>query len=188
MVPESPRTPKWRHQACQMTPMGTKIHKKSVKIQAWNSKCPLLCSQVSQNRPKVPKHAKVKPPIMLNDRFAHQECQGPLPTMPRNCNPEAASADRGPAAEGVAHKIISGCSASACSVRLAQGFTLQFSQMCVRLMCSLYSACLHVHLTGGASPHPAKLRHMKHRKAEINNSKHMAVTCQCQQAVSNAPP
>ena len=85
--------------------MGTKIHKKSVKIQAWNSKCPLLCSQVSQNRPKVPKHAKVKPPIMLNDRFAYQECQGPLPTMPRNCNPEAASTDRGPAAEGVAHKI-----------------------------------------------------------------------------------
>ena len=86
--------------------MGTKIHKKSVKIQAWNSKCPLLCSQVSQNRPKVPKHAKVEPPIMLNDRFAVQECQGPLPTMPRNCNPEAASTDRGPAAEGVAHKYI----------------------------------------------------------------------------------
>ena len=106
IVPESPRTPKWRHQACQMTPMGTKIHKKSVKIQAWNSKCPLLCSQVSQNRPKVPKHAKVKPPIMLNDRFAYQECQGPLATMPRNCNPEAMSNDRGPAAEGVAHKIM----------------------------------------------------------------------------------
>ena len=105
IVPESPRTPKWRHQACQMTPMGTKIHKKSVKIQAWNAKCPLLCSQVSQNRPKVPKHAKVKPPIMLNDRFAYQECQGPLATMPRNCNPEAMSNDRGPAAEGVAHKI-----------------------------------------------------------------------------------
>ena len=33
-------------------------------------KSPLLCSQVSRNRPKVPKHAKVKPPIMLNDRFA----------------------------------------------------------------------------------------------------------------------
>ena len=105
IVPESPRTPKWRHQACQMTPMGTKIHKKSVKIQAWNSKCLLLCSHVSQKRPKVPKHAKVKPPIMLNDRFAYQECQGPLPTMPRNCNPEAASTDRGPAASGVAHTI-----------------------------------------------------------------------------------
>ena len=106
IVPGSPRTVKWRHQACQMTPMGTKIHKKSVKIQAWTLKCPLLCSPVSQNRPRVPKYAKVKPPIMLNDRFAYQECQGPLATMPRNCNPEAMSNDRGPAAEGVAHKII----------------------------------------------------------------------------------
>ena len=105
-VPESPRTPKWKHHACQMALMGTKIHKKSLKIQAWTLKCPLLCSPVSQNRPRVPKYAKVKPPIMVNDRFAYQECQGPLATMPRNCNPEAMSNDRGPAAEGVAHKTI----------------------------------------------------------------------------------
>ena len=105
IVPESPRTPKWRHQACQMTPMGTKIHKKSVKIQAWTLKCPLLCSPVSQNRPRVPQDAKVKPPIMPNDKFASQKYQDPLATMPRICNPEAMSNDRGPAAEGVAHKI-----------------------------------------------------------------------------------
>ena len=105
MVPESPRTPKWRHQACQMTRMGTKIHKKSVKIQAWTSKCLLLCSPVSQNRHRVPHDAKVKPPIMPNDRFASQKYQDPLATLPRICNPETKSNDRGPAAEGVAHKI-----------------------------------------------------------------------------------
>ena len=88
-----------------MTPMGTKIHQKSVKIQAWTSKCPLLCSPVSQNRPRVPQDAKVKPPIMPNDKFASQKYQDPLATMPRICNPEAMSNDRGPAAEGVAHKI-----------------------------------------------------------------------------------
>ena len=67
--------------------------------------CCLLCSPMSQNWPRVPQHAKVKQPIMPNDRFAYQECQGPLATMPRNCNPEAMDNDRGPAAEGVAHKI-----------------------------------------------------------------------------------
>ena len=52
-----------------------------------------------------PQDAKVKPPIMPNDKFASQRYQDPLPTMPRICNPEAMSNDRGPAAEGVAHKI-----------------------------------------------------------------------------------
>ena len=85
--------------------MGTRIHQKSVKIQAWTLKCPLLCSPVAQNLPRVPQDAKVKPPIMPNDRFASQKYQDPLATMPRICNPEAMSNDRGPAAEGVAHKI-----------------------------------------------------------------------------------
>ena len=52
VVTESPRTPKWRHQACQMTPMGTKIHKKSVKIQAWTSKVSFVVF------PSVPKSAQ----------------------------------------------------------------------------------------------------------------------------------
>ena len=47
----------------------------------------------------------MKPPIMPNDKFASQKYQDPLATMPRICNPEAMSNDRGPAAEGVAHKI-----------------------------------------------------------------------------------
>ena len=66
----------------------------------------MLCSPVSQNRPRLPLDAKVKPPIMPNDRFASHKYQDPLATMPRICNPEAMSDDRGPAAEGVAHKII----------------------------------------------------------------------------------
>ena len=85
--------------------MGTKIQQNSVKIQAWTSKCPLLCSPVSQNRPRVSQDAKVKPPIIPNDKFASQKYQDPLATMQRICNPEAMSNDRGPAAEGVAHKI-----------------------------------------------------------------------------------
>ena len=67
--------------------------------------CCLLCSPMSQNWPRVPQHAKVKQPIMPNDRFAYQRCQDALATMPRICNPEAMGNDRGPAAEGVAHKI-----------------------------------------------------------------------------------
>ena len=35
IIPGSPRTPKERLQACQMTPMGTKIRQKSIKIKAW---------------------------------------------------------------------------------------------------------------------------------------------------------
>ena len=48
--------------------------------------CCLLCSPMSQNWPRVPQHAKVKQPIMPNDRFAYQrtkdakmrlqQCQG----------------------------------------------------------------------------------------------------------------
>ena len=88
-----------------MTSVGTKIYQKSVEIQAWTSKTPLLCSPVSQNRPRVPQDAEVKPPIMPNDRLASQKHQDPLATMLRISNPEAMSNDRGPAAEGVAHKI-----------------------------------------------------------------------------------
>ena len=69
-------------------------------------RCPLLCSPVSQDRPRVTQDAKVKPPSMSNDRSGYQRCQDPLATMPRICNPKAMSNDRGPAAEGVAHKII----------------------------------------------------------------------------------
>ena len=67
--------------------------------------CCLLCSPMSQNWPRVPQHAKVKQPIMPNDRFAYQRCQDALATMPRICNPEAMGNDRGTSAEGVAHKI-----------------------------------------------------------------------------------
>ena len=62
---------------------------------------------MSQNRARVPQDAKVKPPNMPDDRFASQKYQDPLATMPRISNPEAMSNDRGPAAEGVAHKITS---------------------------------------------------------------------------------
>ena len=60
--------------------------------------------------PSFPKSAQSpgrqsEPPIILNDRFASQKYQDPLATMPSICNPEAMSNDRGPAAEGVAHKI-----------------------------------------------------------------------------------
>ena len=67
--------------------------------------CCLLCSPMSQNWPRVPQHAKVKQPIMPNDRFASQKYHDPLATLPRICNPETMSNDRGPAAEIVAHKI-----------------------------------------------------------------------------------
>ena len=42
---------------------------------------------------------------MPNDRFTSQNYQDRLAIMPRICKPEAMSNDRGPAAEGVAHKI-----------------------------------------------------------------------------------
>ena len=54
--------------------------------------CCLLCSPMSQNWPRVPQHAKVKQPIMPNDRFAYQRCQDALATMPRICNPEVMGA------------------------------------------------------------------------------------------------
>ena len=66
--------------------------------------CCLLCSPMSQNWPRVPQHAKVKQPIMPNNRFAYQRCQDALATMPRISIPEEMGNGRGPAAEGVAHK------------------------------------------------------------------------------------
>ena len=91
-----------------MTPMGTKIHQKSIKIKAWTSKCCFVvcyAPQCPKIGPGFPSTTKKKQPIMPNDRFAYQRCQDALATMPRICNPEAMGNDRGPAAEGVAHKI-----------------------------------------------------------------------------------
>ena len=42
---------------------------------------------------------------MSNNSFGYKECQDPLATIPRICNPSAMSNGRGPAAEGVAHMI-----------------------------------------------------------------------------------
>ena len=72
---------------------------------ARTSKNPLLCFLVSQDRPRVPQDAQMKPPSMPNDRFGYRKCLDPLATMSRNCNPRARSNGRGPAAKGVAHKI-----------------------------------------------------------------------------------
>ena len=61
IVPGSPRTPKERLQACQMTPMGTKIHQKSIKIKAWTSKCCFVvcyapqCPKIRPGFPSTPK-------------------------------------------------------------------------------------------------------------------------------------
>ena len=93
-----------------------------MKIQAWTSKCLLLCSPMSQDHPRGPQEAKVKPSSMPKDRFADQQCQDPLATMPRIRDPEAMSNDRGPAAGGVAHKKI---------VQLKNQFTNQLKQWLV---------------------------------------------------------
>ena len=45
-----------------------------MKIYVWNSKCPLLCSPRTQDRPRVPQNANAKPPSMLNARFGYQKC------------------------------------------------------------------------------------------------------------------
>ena len=50
-----------------------KSAKKSRTIQAWTSKCPSLRSPMSQDRPRVPQDAKVKPPSMPNNRLRYQE-------------------------------------------------------------------------------------------------------------------
>ena len=48
-------------QACQMIPMGTKIHQKSIKIQAWTSKCCFVvcyapqCPKIGPGFPITPK-------------------------------------------------------------------------------------------------------------------------------------
>ena len=79
---------------------------KNESNQAWTSKRPLLCSPVSQDCPKVPQDARVKPPSMPNDRFGYHKCQDPLASMLRICNARATSDGWGPAAEGVAHKLM----------------------------------------------------------------------------------
>ena len=81
IVPGSPRTPKERFQACQMIPMGTKIHQKSIKIQAWTSKC---CFVVCYG--------------------THLEASGSYKVAPAE-KPAPSAQREGPAAVGVAHKI-----------------------------------------------------------------------------------
>ena len=57
--------------------MGSPNAPKINKNQAWTSKCPFLCSPLSQDRPRVLQDAKVKPPSMQNNRFGYQKCQDP---------------------------------------------------------------------------------------------------------------
>ena len=51
--PRVPQDAKVEAPSSQITTMGNKIHQKSIEIQAWPSKCPLLYSLVSQNKPKM---------------------------------------------------------------------------------------------------------------------------------------
>ena len=85
--------------------MWTKIYKKIRKKLGLDLKVCFVVFPSAQKSAQGPQDAKVKPPIMPNDRFASQIYKDPLATMPRIYNPEAMSNDRGPAAEGVAHKI-----------------------------------------------------------------------------------
>ena len=113
--------------------MESLTHKKIMEIRAWASKCPLLCSPMSQDRPRVPQDAKVKPPSMPTKQRVW------VPKMPRSacnllriCNPEAMSNDRGPAAEGVAHKICicpAGIGANAYGIRSFGHDGLQFTMI-----------------------------------------------------------
>ena len=84
IVPGSPRTPKERFQACQMIPMGTKIHQKSIKIKAWTSKC---CFVVCYG--------------------THLEASGSYKVAPAE-KPAPSAQREGPAAVGVALKILKG--------------------------------------------------------------------------------
>ena len=51
--------------------MGSPNTLKINKNQAWTSKCPFLCSPVSQSRPGLPQDAEVKPPSLPNNRFGY---------------------------------------------------------------------------------------------------------------------
>ena len=53
----------------------------------------------------APQGVKVKPPSVSNDKFAYQEYQDPLATMPEICNPKTMSNGRGLTAAGVTHEI-----------------------------------------------------------------------------------
>ena len=88
-----------------MTPTGTKIHLKIRKNPSLDLTDPFIMLPSVSKSTQGPQDAKVKQPSMPNHRFAYQRCQDPLATMPSICNPEAMGNDRGPAAEGVAHKI-----------------------------------------------------------------------------------
>ena len=95
IVPGSPRTPKGEAPSMPNDTYGYQNSPKINKNQGLDLKvlfCCLLCSPMSQNWPRVPQHAKVKQPIMPNDRFAYQRCQDALATMSRICNPEVMGA------------------------------------------------------------------------------------------------
>ena len=64
-----------------------------------------MCSPMLQDRLRVPQDSKVKSPRISNNELGTQKCQDPLATLPRICNPKAMSNGRGPATEGLAHKI-----------------------------------------------------------------------------------
>ena len=63
---------------CTLVQGTTKISKWGPQMlnknQAWTSKCPFVCSPVSQDRPRAPQDANVKSPSMPNERFGYQKC------------------------------------------------------------------------------------------------------------------
>ena len=95
IVPSSTRTPKLGHQACQMTSLGSK----NVLC------CAPECPKIVPGSDRVPKLSHQACQI----RSGYPRCQDPLATTPIICNPAAMSNDRGPAAEGVPHKITKIC-------------------------------------------------------------------------------
>ena len=54
-------------------PVKSRIHSKSKDIQACTSKCPFLCSPVSQDRFRVPRDAKVEALSKPNNKFGHHK-------------------------------------------------------------------------------------------------------------------
>ena len=84
--------------------VGFLIHPKSIKIQAWISKFPFLCSPKSQDRSNVPQDAKVEAPGKPNDNFGTKNLSY-VRKYVKNLNLAAMSNGQAPAAEGVAHKM-----------------------------------------------------------------------------------
>ena len=98
--PTSQQTLKQRELAKQKTKQQNPTSQKPESQQADQN-----IAKTPSMQPASPQDTKVEPPSMPSDRSGYQRCQDPLATMPRICNPTAMSNDRGPAAEGVAHKI-----------------------------------------------------------------------------------